>query len=49
MAGLLDEPYPRDALRNPIPDPAKTARMHRLHRQTWVALQVMLANRPIAR
>ncbi|KGD95199.1 hypothetical protein JL37_10875 [Achromobacter sp. RTa] len=43
MARLLGEPYPLDAQGYALADPAKDARMERLHRETFAALQVFLA------
>lgn len=44
MARLLGEPYPVDAKGYAIADPAKDARLERLHRETLAALQVFLAH-----
>lgn len=44
MARLLGEPYPLDAKGYAITDPAKDARLERLHYETLAALQVFLAH-----
>jgi len=44
MARLLGEPYPVDARGYARTDPAKDARLERLHRETLAALQVFLAH-----
>lgn len=44
MAALLGEPYPLDAKGYAITDPAKDARLAKLHHETLAALQVFLAH-----
>ncbi|MFY2569240.1 hypothetical protein [Achromobacter ruhlandii] len=44
MARLLGAPYPKGADGRAITDPAKDARLEKLHWQTAAALQVLLAN-----
>lgn len=47
MAAILGEPFAHDANGRVVVDEAKAARLARLHGQTLVALQVMLANVPL--
>ncbi len=42
--GCLAPPYPKGADGRAITDPAKDARLEKLHWQTAAALQVLLAN-----
>lgn len=49
MARLLGKPYPLDAKGYAITDPAKDARLERLHYETLAALQVFLGRSAVAK